>query len=213
MTIPQSEQIVKVSSRDSENAAQLLFVEQGFDAASMDEVADRAGFTKRTVYSYFTGKEDLYAAVLARALSSLNDRFEAASADTPDGLEGIRAIGYAFIRFGETNPEANAVLSCTQGRLADPETAPRMQSLIRETQREMEIMGRQIVRGTADGSLRKTLDPMLTSVYLSVFSMAMLSATTGSMAGMLSQFGITPAIFIEKGMEFFSFAMQNPEKQ
>ncbi|HET7232086.1 MAG TPA: TetR/AcrR family transcriptional regulator [Longimicrobium sp.] len=46
------------------SAALDLFVEKGFAAAKMDEIAKRAGVTKGTVYLYFPSKEDLFRAVV-----------------------------------------------------------------------------------------------------------------------------------------------------
>jgi len=37
-----------------------LFLEQGFDGTSMDQVAQRAGVSKQTVYSHFSNKEQLF---------------------------------------------------------------------------------------------------------------------------------------------------------
>jgi AcrR family transcriptional regulator len=45
-------------------AALDVFVEKGFAAARMDEIAKRAGVTKGTVYLYFPSKEDLFRAVV-----------------------------------------------------------------------------------------------------------------------------------------------------
>lgn len=45
-------------------AALDLFVEKGFSATKMDEIARRAGVTKGTVYLYFPSKEDLFRAVV-----------------------------------------------------------------------------------------------------------------------------------------------------
>lgn len=45
-------------------AALDLFVEKGFAATRMDEIARRAGVTKGTVYLYFPSKEDLFRAVV-----------------------------------------------------------------------------------------------------------------------------------------------------
>lgn len=43
-------------------AASLLFMENGFDGTSMDEVARQAGVSKQTVYSHFANKEQLFSA-------------------------------------------------------------------------------------------------------------------------------------------------------
>ncbi|WP_439816046.1 TetR/AcrR family transcriptional regulator [Zavarzinia sp. CC-PAN008] len=41
-------------------AAARVFLEKGFQAASLNEIAEAAGFTKGAVYSNFSGKDDLF---------------------------------------------------------------------------------------------------------------------------------------------------------
>ena len=45
-------------------AATKVFTRRGYDKASLDEVAEEAGFTKGAVYSNFKGKEDLFLATI-----------------------------------------------------------------------------------------------------------------------------------------------------
>jgi AcrR family transcriptional regulator len=49
-------------------AALACFAERGFAAASLDEIAARAGVTKGTLYLYFPSKEELFKAVVREAL-------------------------------------------------------------------------------------------------------------------------------------------------
>ena len=44
--------------------AKTVFLKAGFEGTSMDEVADRAGVSKMTVYRHFGSKEDLFAGVI-----------------------------------------------------------------------------------------------------------------------------------------------------
>src|SRR6185503_8496613 len=44
--------------------ARTVFIERGFHGASLDEIAERAGYSKGAVYSNFTGKDDLFLAML-----------------------------------------------------------------------------------------------------------------------------------------------------
>ena len=50
------------------DAAIEAFVEKGFAATKLDDVAARAGVTKGTLYLYFDGKEHLFTEVIQRAL-------------------------------------------------------------------------------------------------------------------------------------------------
>ncbi|HXA48313.1 MAG TPA: TetR/AcrR family transcriptional regulator [Burkholderiaceae bacterium] len=49
-------------------AALDLFVERGYAATRLDDVASRAGVSKGTLYLYFTNKEDLFKAVIKENL-------------------------------------------------------------------------------------------------------------------------------------------------
>ena len=51
-------------------AAKAVFMEEGYELASMDRIAERAGTTKRTVYDRIGPKEALFGAVVERACSN-----------------------------------------------------------------------------------------------------------------------------------------------
>ena len=52
-------------------AAQRLFLERGFGAVSMDELASAAGVARRTVYNQFTSKEEIFREMLLRVSAQL----------------------------------------------------------------------------------------------------------------------------------------------
>ena len=52
-------------------AAQAVFVQSGYHAAAMDEIADRAGVSKPVLYQHFPGKLDLYLALLDKHCDTL----------------------------------------------------------------------------------------------------------------------------------------------
>lgn len=55
-----------------------VFAEKGFEATSIEEIAQRAAVSKPVVYQHFGGKEGLYAVVVDRELLSLLGRITAA---------------------------------------------------------------------------------------------------------------------------------------
>ncbi|MCU1458405.1 MAG: TetR/AcrR family transcriptional regulator [Actinomycetia bacterium] len=61
-------------------AAEALFVERGFHGASIDDIAEAAGFTKGAVYAHFKNKEELFIALTER-------RWDAQLARVRDALE------------------------------------------------------------------------------------------------------------------------------
>lgn len=75
-----------------------VFAERGFDAASIEEIASRAGVSKPVVYEHFGGKEGLYAVVVDREVRRLLDAITSAlSGEHPrDLLESaaLALLGY-----------------------------------------------------------------------------------------------------------------------
>lgn len=51
-------------------AAEAIFLERGYAAATMDDVAQKAGMSKKTLYQLFDGKADLFRAVLRTQIES-----------------------------------------------------------------------------------------------------------------------------------------------
>ncbi len=51
-------------------AARDVFVAQGYHAAAMDEIAERAGVSKPVLYQHFPGKLELYLALLDESATS-----------------------------------------------------------------------------------------------------------------------------------------------
>ena len=66
-------------------AALAVFAEKGFAAAKLDEIAQRAGVSKGTLYLYFKDKEELFRAVVRDTVSPNIDQVKAAlmAADLP----------------------------------------------------------------------------------------------------------------------------------
>ncbi|MDF3044855.1 MAG: TetR family transcriptional regulator [Ornithinibacter sp.] len=60
------------------DAAQAVFVQSGYHAAAMDEIADRAGVSKPVLYQHFPGKLELYLALLDKHCDTLESLVRAA---------------------------------------------------------------------------------------------------------------------------------------
>src|SRR5919106_5606800 len=80
-------------------AAQEVFVAQGFHAAAMDEIADRAGVSKPVLYQHFPGKRELYLALLEEHVSELTERVKEAMGDTDDNQARVNAAVGAYFDF------------------------------------------------------------------------------------------------------------------
>jgi AcrR family transcriptional regulator len=76
-----------------------VFVAQGYHAAAMDDIADRAGVSKPVLYQHFPGKLDLYLALLDRAVDTVIEGTRAALASTDDNKQRVAATMSAFYSY------------------------------------------------------------------------------------------------------------------
>jgi len=82
-------------------AALEVFVEKGFAAARMDDIARTASLSKGTVYLYFPSKEDLFEAVLRNVAIPNVERMEGLMRDAPsvgEALDGVAQFVPHLIR-------------------------------------------------------------------------------------------------------------------
>ena len=82
-------------------AAQEVFVAQGYHAAAMDDIADRAGVSKPVLYQHFPGKLELYLALLDQHCETLVEAVRSALESTSDNKQRVAATMDAYFQFVE----------------------------------------------------------------------------------------------------------------
>jgi AcrR family transcriptional regulator len=100
----------------SERRAQLIdvgrsvFAKHGYEATSVEEIADRAKVSKPIVYEHFGGKEGLYAVVVDREMDYVVRRIvEAIASGSP--RERVERASLAFLTYVRDHPDGFAVLA------------------------------------------------------------------------------------------------------
>ncbi|MEI2820429.1 MAG: helix-turn-helix domain-containing protein [Marmoricola sp.] len=80
-------------------AALEVFSAQGYHAAAMDEIAERAGVSKPVLYQHFPGKLDLYLALLDLSAEKIVKAVESALESTTDNKHRVAATVNAFYAY------------------------------------------------------------------------------------------------------------------
>jgi len=80
-------------------AARDVFVAQGYHAAAMDDIAERAGVSKPVLYQHFPGKLDLYVALLDEGIEVLLAAVRDGLASTIDNKLRVTATTQAYFDF------------------------------------------------------------------------------------------------------------------
>lgn len=88
------------------NAAESVFFKKGFENSTMDDIAKEAEFTKKTLYSYFKSKEDLYYEIMLLGFKTLNELFDKVIRENIeiDEITKIKKLGQTFVEFSRTYP-------------------------------------------------------------------------------------------------------------
>ncbi len=73
-----------------------VFAAQGYHAAAMDDIADRAGVSKPVLYQHFPGKLDLYIALLDSSCEAIIDNCRVALGSTQDNKQRVAATMDVF---------------------------------------------------------------------------------------------------------------------
>ena len=99
-----ADQAIKATPRlrRSDRRAQLLaaargaFVAQGYHAAAMDDIAERAGVSKPVLYQHFPSKLELYLALLGESADEMVRLVEGALHETDDNDERVHRAVEAY---------------------------------------------------------------------------------------------------------------------
>jgi AcrR family transcriptional regulator len=147
------------------DAAIELLLARGLEAVSMDEVADRAGVSKATIYRWWPTKKTL-------ALDALYHEWDTAQRSLPDTgtLRGdLLALVRPWIRRARTRPYARVVAALIEETHSDPEFArlyhERFVSPRRDPARA--LLTRAIERGQipAETDIEVTLDLLYGALF------------------------------------------------
>ena len=88
------------------DAAREVFVSQGYHAAAMDEIAERAGVSKPVLYQHFPGKLELYLALLDESVDVLVETVRGALRSTGDNKQRVAATFSAYFEYVAGEGEA-----------------------------------------------------------------------------------------------------------
>jgi TetR/AcrR family transcriptional regulator of autoinduction and epiphytic fitness len=78
------------------DAAKRLFLERGFGAVSMDDLASAAGVARRTLYNQFASKEEIFRETLLEVSDQLEDAFPPGIETQGEIEDVLRMIGRAI---------------------------------------------------------------------------------------------------------------------
>ncbi|AEF42203.1 TetR/AcrR family transcriptional regulator [Hoyosella subflava] len=108
------------------HAASDVFASQGYHAAGMDEIAERAGVSKPVLYQHFPSKLDLYLAVLQAHVEKLISGVRQALRSTTHNKQRLYAAVMAFFDFVDNDTQGYRLIFQSDA-LSDPSVQERVE--------------------------------------------------------------------------------------
>ena len=81
------------------DGARAVFLAQGFDAASMNDIARAAGVSKGTLYVYFKNKEELFEAIVEQECEAQAEGIFDLDPNDHDVEAVLTRLGVAYVKF------------------------------------------------------------------------------------------------------------------
>ncbi len=152
-------EILEVATRE--------FAERGYAGARVDEIAAQTRTTKRMIYYYFGGKEQLYVAVLEAAYSRIRSAEREAEVDHLEPAAAIRRLAELTFDHHEANPDFIRLVSIENVHRA--EHVGKFSSFTHLNSPAIELIGRILERGRAEGIFRRDVDAVDVHMLISSF--------------------------------------------
>jgi AcrR family transcriptional regulator len=140
-------------------AARAVFEERGFDGARMGDVAEAAGVSHGTVYTWFDTKEDLLRAVIDSVTAELY-----ASLSVPDATSPIERIAIANERYLAAYRSTARLLEVVEQAAVVDESFRAVLANLRTT--HVERVAKTIRRWQRDGAAQTDLDAQVSAAAL-----------------------------------------------
>jgi AcrR family transcriptional regulator len=143
------------------------FARQGYTGARVDEIAARTSTTKRMIYYYFGGKEQLYVAVLEQAYSQIRDAELAIDVERLEPVAAIRRLAELTFDHHDAHPDFIRLVSIENTHEAvHLATLPTLHELRAPT---IEMISRILDAGRAEGIFTAPVDPLDVHMLISSF--------------------------------------------
>lgn len=152
-------------------AAARLFAERGYSEADTQELADRLGVGKGTLYRYFASKRELFLAAADLGMRRLSERIDQCLEGNVDPLNAMSLAIQAYLAFFDEHPEFVELLIQERAQFKDRKKPTYFEHRERNSCRWLETFGQLMAAGRVrTGSAEKLLDVLGNLVYGTMFT-------------------------------------------
>lgn len=142
-------------------AARKVFFENGFERSKMEDIANKAGIGKGTIYGYFSSKEELFETMICHNIDEYKDKLldiSSSSESFPEKIRGLLNYHYDFL---SENLDIFDLIN--KGNMI---SEPIREHLIREQEDFLSILDIMLKKAIENKELRDDIDNEITLLFL-----------------------------------------------
>lgn len=156
------------------DAAEVIFVRDGYHAAKMTDIAEQAGFSTGSLYTYFDGKEEIFQSMIAERFGVLYQKLEAELDRADSFFELIAHLATIYAEFmDERRTFMRVIHAAYPVVIIGPNAHAQLGDVALESfQRFVGLLERIIARGIEERVLRDLPAREMASLFLGMMDAA-----------------------------------------
>lgn len=149
------EQEKEARKKDILEAALHLFAEKDFHEVTVDEIAERVGLSKGTLYLYFENKENLFFSIIQEKTSVLFSRLQSAIQSEAPYLKRLENVIQSYLSFFEEHRHYFKIIHSEESRMEDRHRDRFKSHMVKSFYDYENLFQKFVIEGQKQGIFRK----------------------------------------------------------
>jgi len=164
--------------------AEKLFLSQGYNDTTMDQIAEESEFSKGTVYKYFLSKDEIYLTLGIKAYQMIIEKTKQFIEKEETGIAQLMAVGKAYHEFYKDSPEYALIFHHIGDKFPDIANKPKKELTANEkVYLEQSNAYRDLFVGVIgdaikNNKLRTDKDPIMIGITLATLTSGLIKELT-----------------------------------
>jgi AcrR family transcriptional regulator len=182
-------------------ASESLFLKNGFEGTSMDDIAKESQFAKGTIYQYFVNKEDLFFAVALKLMKQLDQNLKERFKKGKTAYEKLRLSSLSYYQFNKEHPDIFKLINYNPPSNPDKEISPNYKEFMKFHNTVFQMYTEILEEGKRDGSFPSDLDAKRAAHFAVITVIGFLNTIASASNAYFEEKGFEKDAFIKYGLD------------
>ena len=199
--MPRREREKQTRKSDIVEAAEKLFLKNGFDGTSMDDIARESQFAKATIYQYFVNKEDLFFTVALKLVKQFDLYLKKKLGRCRTAYEKWQHSSLLYYQYYKEHPDIFKLINYNPPSNKDKEISPNFKEFMSHQDSIFQMYTDIIEEGKKDGTIPSGLDSKRSAHLVVITVIAFLNTIASASDAYFEKKGFEKDDFIKYGLD------------